>query len=100
MATANAIAGILTLADLILNGGKVTKVRLLADKMFTGTKVVTAMTVSYIDGELNGHKVAVTEFDGLTGTASMIRGELIEYGKRHGAYIKGSGALDNWDILH
>ena len=96
---ANAIVNLITLAELIANGGKVTKVRLLADKMFTGKTMVNAVTVSYIDGELNGHKVSVMGFEGLTGTHSQVRGELIEYGKRNNVYVKGSGALDSWDIF-
>lgn len=97
---ANTIVNIITLADLILNGGKITKVRLLSDVMFTN-KYERVMTVSYIDGELNGHPVAITEFDGLTGTAKQVREELVRYGKQHSVYVKGSGILDagNWDIM-
>lgn len=98
----NAIVGLMTIAEFVLAGGKVTKVRLLADKVYTSKLGYhTEMTVSYITGLVNGHEVWVDGFQGLTGTKSEVKSGMIDYAKEYGLYIKPTGLLEdvNWDIF-
>lgn len=86
----NAIV-ILSMIDFIARGGKITKVRLLSEGY--------VHTVSYIDGIVDGQEVAVTTFDGLTGTKRQIKGSMIHWAQENGTYIKATGILEeaNWN---
>ena len=86
----------MTLVAIQAAGGKITRVRYLNDLMFTGTRVVPAGTLSYMEAEVDGKIVRVDDApEGLTTSHRDAKKELISWAKEKGVYGKGIGLLDN-----
>lgn len=89
------------LAQLVAQGGKVTRVRFLTERHYGGR----VADLSYVHGELaDGTPVRVEGLPALY-LAAWKRGvysELIAWAKDEGVYAKGCGLLDesNWSVLY
>jgi len=89
------------LGELVRQGGKVTRVRIL-----TGRWGATRMAdVSYIHGTLPNGKVVPlyvdVQTDALYGKDG-VKARFIEWAKREGVFAKGCGLIDEstWSVLH
>lgn len=86
----------MTLVQIAAAGGKIVRTRFLNELMFTGSRVVPAGTLSYMEAEVNGKIVRVDDApEGLTTAHSTARKELVQWAKERGVYGKGIGLLDN-----
>jgi hypothetical protein len=90
----------MTLGELVRQGGKVTRVRLLTE-VWPGRGRMA--DISYIHGTLPSGKVVPLRLGVYGGTLlRSLKGEFIAWAKEEGVYAKGCGLLDegNWSILY
>lgn len=86
----------MTLVQIAAAGGKIIRTRFLNELMFTGTRVVPAGTLSYMEAVVDGKIVRVDDApEGLTVAHSDAKRELVSWAKDRGVYGKGIGLLDN-----
>jgi hypothetical protein len=92
----------MSLAELAAAGGKVTRVRVLAD-VWPGLGLIG--DISYIHGTLPSGQVVPIRVDlpsgGMGVLVRELKGEFIAWGKEQGVFAKGIGLLDNsiWSVL-
>lgn len=88
----------MTLGELVRQGGKVTRVRLLTERWPSGRMA----DISYIHGTLPNGTVVPLYVDVVTSTLRGVKGDFIEWAKREGVYAKACGLLDesNWSVLY
>jgi hypothetical protein len=88
----------MTLGELVRQGGRVTRVRLLTERWPSGRMA----DISYIHGTLPSGKVVPLYVDAMGGPLRGMKGEFIEWAKREGVFAKGCGLLDegNWSVLY
>lgn len=86
----------MTLAQIAAAGGKIVNTRFLNELMFTGSRVVPAGTLSYMEAVVDGQIVRVDDApEGLTCAHKDAKKELIAWAKDRGVYGKGIGLLDS-----
>lgn len=88
------------LQELAQGGGKVTRLRMLSEKVGYGPRL---FDVSYVYGEMgNGEPVRVRGLWFSLVARRDIKGEIIRQCKAAGVFAKGLGLLDegNWSVLY
>lgn len=91
----------MTLGELVRQGGRVTRVRLLTES-WAGVRMAD---ISYIHGTLPSGKVVPLRVEAGSGPLwgpKGMKGQFIEWAKAEGVFAKGCGLLDeeNWSVLY
>jgi hypothetical protein len=89
----------MTLGELVRQGGKVSRLRLLTEVWPGRGRMVD---ISYAHGTLPNGQIVPLYINCETGSMRELKGDLIEWAKREGVYAKGCGLLDesNWSVLY
>jgi hypothetical protein len=94
----NASRGSISLAEVAQRGGRITRVRLLLERMPQGR----VADISYVHANIAGERYNVRTDVPYMIPANRVKAELIEWAKREGVYAKALGLLDesNWSKLY
>lgn len=89
----------MTLGELVRQGGKVTRVRLLTE-VWPGRGRMC--DISYIHGALPDGTIVPLYVDVVSTSLRELKGDFIEWAKREGVFAKGCGLLDEstWSVLY
>jgi hypothetical protein len=90
----------MTLGELVRNGGKISRVRLLTD-VWPGRGRIA--DVSYIHGMLPSGKIVPIRVELEPGIMMReLKGRMIDWAKEHKVFAKGCGLLDEstWSVLY